>query len=222
MSKHVAVVLCGCGRSDGSEITEAVSVLVHLSRAGAAYRCFALDEPQAGVVDHLTSKEAAGSRNQLVESARIARGDVTALDELRARDFDALVFPGGSGAAKNLCDFASRGADCRVHPKVERVVKDFHGARKPIGFICITPVIGARVLGEASGGPGCSVTLGADAQVARAVAKMGSTHVDKRVTEALVDENNRVITTPAYMCNARPHEVFDGIGALVNELLRLA
>lgn len=217
----VAVVLCGCGRADGSEITEAVSTLIHLSRAGLPYRCYAPDDPQAEVVNHLTGKPTPESRNMLTEAARIARGEVSALTTLDAAQHSAVIFPGGFGAAKNLCTFAKDGPGCSVHPQVERVIKEFHAARKPIGLICIAPVLAAKVLGTAAGGPGCTVTIGEDAATAQAIATMGARNVGKQVTQAHTDDTHRIITTPAYMCDAKPHEVFEGIGALVNSLKTL-
>ena len=217
----VAVVLSGCGVYDGSEIHESVGVLVHLSRHGAAYECFAPDISQSQVVDHLKGSPVPNaSRNVLHESARIARGRIRPLAELHARDFDAVFFPGGFGAAKNLCDFATKGPACTVEKETERVIKEFHGAGKPIGMCCIAPAIAARVLGTKAGGPGCSVTIGDDAGTAKAIADMGSRNIAKRVDEAFVDEKNNLITAPAYMYgSAAVHEVFDGIGAMVEQTL---
>lgn len=220
---NVAVVLAGCGRADGSEIHEAVSCLIHLARLGASYRCFAPDAPQADVVDHLTGKPGPESRNILVESARIARGEIAPLSQLRPEEFDAIIFPGGFGAAKNLCTFARDGENCSVNSDVERVIKGFHTAGKPVGLCCIAPVIGARVLGKARGGPGVKVSIGDDAGTAAAIAKMGSTNVAKPVTEAAVDEANRLVTTPAYMYGeATPWEVYQGIGQMIERTLALA
>lgn len=219
---RVAVVLSGCGVFDGTEIHEAVSVLLHLSRAGAHCDCFAPDADQMHVVNHLTGQPAPERRNVLVESARIARGKVAALDTLDAKGYDAVIFPGGFGAAKNLCDFAQRGAGCTVSPAVERVVKAFHAAGKPVGMCCIAPVIAARVLGTRAGGPGCTVTIGNDTAAAGAIAQMGSANVEKPVTQALTDQANRLVTAPAYMYDARPHEVYEGIGAMVDGVLALA
>ena len=215
MAARVAVVLSGCGVMDGTEIHEAVSVLVHLSRAGAACVCFAPDRDQMHVIDHLAGKPVEGERrNVLRESARIARGEIRALGELRAGDFDAVVFPGGFGAAKNLCDFAVEGDACVVDPEVERVIKEFHGAGKPVGMCCIAPVIAARVL------PGCTVTIGSDAGTAAAIERMGGVHAERPVTEACVDETMNVVTAPAYMYGDAPvHDVFDGIGAMVRGVL---
>lgn len=222
MAKKIAVVLAGSGRGDGSEIHESVSVLVHLSRHGVDYTCFAPDLPQADVVNHATGQPTGETRNQLVESARIARGDIAPLARLDVDAFDAVVFPGGFGAAKNLCTFAKDGENCAVVPDVARVIKGFHAAGKPIGLCCIAPVLAARVLGTKMGGPGCMVTIGTDEGTASAIAKMGSTNVGKGVTEAVTDPKNRIVTTPAYMCDAKPHEVFEGIGKMVDQVVKLA
>ena len=219
---RVAVVLCGCGRADGSEIHESVSCLVHLARLGAVYRCFAPDGPQADVVNHLTGKPASESRNMLVESARIARGEIAPLASLQSGEFDAVVFPGGFGAAKNLCTFAKDGENCTVHPEVERVIKAFHESGKPVGMCCIAPVIGAKVLGTKVGGPGVKVTLGAPGAAADAVAKMGAKHEARKVTEACIDENARVATAPAYMDDAaNPWQVYEGIGRMIEATMKM-
>ncbi len=218
----VAVVLAGCGRGDGSEIHESVSVLIHLSRHGAKCSCFAPDAPQADVVNHASGQPARESRNCLVEAARISRGDIANLASLKADDFDAVVFPGGFGAAKNLCSFAKDGPDCTVNPHAERVIKEFHAAKKPIGLCCIAPVLAAKVLGKAAGGPGCRVTIGGDESTAAAIAAMGAANVKTGVTEAFTDAEQRVATTAAYMCEAAPHEVYEGIGKMIDSVLKMA
>lgn len=212
----IAIILCGSGRADGSEIHESVSVLIACSRHNAHYRCFAPDQPQADVINHLTGKPEGEPRNCLVEAARIARGEISPLSTLRAADYDALILPGGFGAAKNLCTFAAQGASMTVHPDVERAIKAFHTAHKPIGLCCIAPVIAAKVLGTASGGPGCSVTVGHAPPVAEAIAAWGSRSVPVAVTEAHADETNRLFTAPAYMDDhATPHQVYQGIERMV-------
>lgn len=211
-----AVVFSGCGYLDGSEIHEAVSVLLHLSRAGVGVRCFAPDKPLE-TVDHRTQQATGESRNVLTESARIARGKIEPLTALSEREFDAVFFPGGFGAAKNLCDFAEKGSACHVEPEVERIIKAFHAARKPIGLCCIAPVLAAKVL------PGVKVTLGDDAGVAGAIHAMGSRHENHAVHEAAVDTDFRVATAPAYMYGEAPiHEVYLGIGHMVEETLKMA
>lgn len=217
MTMRAAVVLGGCGRADGSEIHESVSCLVHLARHGVSFRCFAPDRAQAEVINHATNQVMDESRNLLIEAARISRGDITPLDQLQAGEFDGVVFPGGSGAAKNLCTFATDGANCSVFPDVERVIKAFHDARKPIALCCIAPVMAACVLGTSSGGPGVEVTLGDDRGIAEKVESWGATHIVAPVRGAHVDESRRVITSPAYMYGtATPFDVFQGIGAMVD------
>ncbi|MBM4108137.1 MAG: isoprenoid biosynthesis glyoxalase ElbB [Phycisphaerae bacterium] len=219
--KKIAVILSGCGRGDGSEVHESVSVLIHLHRHGVEYRCFAPDAPQADVINHATGKPTDETRNQMVESARISRGEIAPVSSLNADAFDALVFPGGFGAAKNLCTFARDGADCTVNPDVRRVVSAFHAHRKPIALCCIAPVIAARLLGTAMGGEGCTVTIGSDEGTAQSIRRMGSTNVPKHVTEAYVDRDNRLVSTPAYMCDAGPYDVFTGIGKMIDELVAM-
>lgn len=215
--RRVAVILSGCGVYDGSEIHEAVAVLYHLSRLGATARCFAPDKPQMHVVNHATGKPEEGqARNVLVESARIARGDVQPLSVLRADDYDAVIMPGGFGAAKNLCDFAVKGAEMTVDADVERVLKEFHKAGKPIGACCIAPVIPAKVLAKSRVG----VTIGSDAQTASAIESWGARHIERPVTEAATDADNRVVSAPAYMYGDAPiRHVFDGIGEMIEGVL---
>lgn len=226
MSKTCAVVLAGCGRADGAEITEAVSILLHLSKLGVGLQCFAPDAPQADVINHATGKVMpGGTRNMMVEAARIARGDIQALSRLDPGAYGAVIFAGGFGVAKNLCTFAQAGdqggANCEVLADVERVIKGFHGAGKPLGFCCIAPVLAARVLGTRKGGPGVKVTIGTDGPTADAIATMGATHVPRAVHEAYTDEKQRVVTTPAYMFEAKPHEVFEGIGQMVRGVVEM-
>lgn len=219
--KRVAVVLCGSGRADGSEIHESVSVLVHLDRRNFQYRCFAPDLPQAEVVDHFSGKPVSEKRNMLVEAARIARGEISPISTLNPSEFDAIVFPGGNGAAKNLFTFARDGVRCSVNPDVERIIREFHARKKPMAFACIAPVLAARVLGSAAGGPGCEVTIGSDAGAAGAISNMGAKHTPKSVTQAHVDPIAKIVSTPAYMCDTGPHGVFLGIGCMIDELAKL-
>ena len=213
---QVGVVLAGCGVFDGSEIREAVLTLLALDQAGAQPRCFAPDMPQAHVVNHLAGAPAAGeSRNVLVESARIARGDIQPLSKARGADLDAIILPGGFGAAKNLCNFAFKGPDCTVQPDLARLLTEMHDAQKPIGLMCIAPVIGAKLFKAA-------VTIGNDPATASAIRAMGATHVEKTVTEIQIDATHRLVTTPAYMYNARLGDIATDIAALVQAVLQLA
>jgi enhancing lycopene biosynthesis protein 2 len=205
----VGVVLSGCGVYDGSEIHEATLTLLYLDRAGAEIVCMAPDVGQTEVVDHCNGKAAAEKRNVLTESSRIARGAITNIKEIKSGDIDALVFPGGFGAAKNLCGFAAHGAECGVDPEVERLIKEMHNEKKPLGFMCIAPVIAARVLGRFKP----RLTIGNDKATAEAVEKMGCRHVDWE---------NRIVTTPAYMLGPTVSKVAQGVEKLVQEVLNLS
>ncbi|XP_066571451.1 glutamine amidotransferase-like class 1 domain-containing protein 3, mitochondrial isoform X2 [Amia ocellicauda] len=224
MVKHVAVLLSGCGVYDGSEIHEASAVLVHLSRVGAKVQMFAPDVPQMHVVNHVEGKPTEEQRNVLQESARIARGDIDDLAKLNPATHDALIIPGGFGVAKNLSSWATQGKDCIVQPGVEHAIKAFHSAGKPLGLCCISPVLAAKIL------PGCEVTMGHDTECEKwphakntsAVKEMGCKHVNKNVGEVHIDVKNKLVTTSAFMCNAPLHEVFDGVGVMVTEVLKLA
>ncbi|OWF41050.1 ES1 protein homolog, mitochondrial-like [Mizuhopecten yessoensis] len=226
MSSKVAVVLAGCGVYDGSEVHEASATLVHLSRGQAEVSMFAPDVDQMHVINHTKGEPMEPKRNVLVESARIARGKIDALSNLDSSKFDAVIFPGGFGAAKNLSTFAVDGADgMTIEKDVQRVIKDFHKESKPIGLCCIAPVLVAKLV------PGCEVTVGSDkeeggrwpyAGTADAIESMGSKHIKKNVTDVHVDEKNRIVTTPAYMCETGLHQIFDGIGKMVENVLSLA
>jgi enhancing lycopene biosynthesis protein 2 len=218
--KKVAVILCGSGFKDGSEIRESVGVLWALSAEGAEAHCFALDAPQSDVVNCLTGETVPGEiRNQLVEAARIARGNVKPLSELNAADFPALILPGGFGAAKNLCSFARDGSAGTVDPEVQRVLTAFRAARKPIGAVCIAPAI----LALAFRGASLELTVGAKSEASAEIEKLGQRHVVCPPSAAHVDEKNRVVTTPAYMYDSAPlHEIFEGIRSLVREVCRMA
>jgi len=212
MSK-VGVVLSGCGVFDGSEVQEASAALIALAQLGIEYRCMAPDV-DFSVVDHIKGEETDETRNVLVESARIARGEIDNLKDIKGSDYDAFILPGGFGAAKNLCSFAVDGADCSVNSEVERVLLEANEAGKPIGFICIAPAIGAKVFGDR----GIKVTIGHDAGTAEAIGKTGAEHVAVDVDGVLVDEAMNVVSTPAYMEATNPAQVFKGISALVKNI----
>ena len=217
MSKKVAVILSGCGVYDGAEIHESVIAMLRLSQRGAQVQCFAPDIPQHHVVNHLTGQESAESRNVLVESARIARGQIRDVRELKAAEFDALVIPGGFGAAKNLSDFAFKGASCAVQPDVLAAARDFAHAHKPVGLICIAPAMAARIYGA-----GVHCTIGHDPDTAAKLADMGAEHVDCPVDDVVVDEQRKLVTTPAYMLAKSLAEAASGINKLVDRVLELA
>lgn len=214
---RVGVVLSGCGFLDGSEIHEAVLTLLALDRAGATAVCLAPNIEQKNVVNHKSGQPAECVRNVLEESARIARGKIQDLSKAKVADLDALVLPGGYGAAKNLCDFAAAGPKAKVDPAVLKFVREVHAARKPIGAWCIAPAVLAAALKEAHP----KLTIGDDPGTAQALEAMGAKHVVCPVNEMRVDEQNRIVTTPAYMYDAKIGDVASGIEKAVGELLRL-
>lgn len=215
--KRVGVVLSGCGHLDGSEIHEAAATLLALDRRGAEVVAFAPDVAQADVVNHLKGKPAGGARNVLEEAGRITRGKVRPLSEAKAAELDAVVFPGGYGAAKNLCSWAREGTGMKVNAEVEKLVREMHQAHKPLGFICISPVIAAKVLGK-----GVRLTIGNDAETAKGLEAMGAKHVARAVEEIEVDQERKVVSTPAYMYETSIAPVAAGIDKLVGAVLELA
>lgn len=212
-----AVVLSGCGVYDGAEIHEAVLTLLAIDRQGGTYQCFAPDRAQMHVVNHLTGQEAAGeSRNVLVESARIARGAIKPLAEFNPAEVDALIFPGGFGAAKNLCTFATQGPDCAVDPDTETAVKAMAAAGKPIGALCIAPALMARIFGD-----GIDVTIGSDEGTAKAIEAMGARHTPAGHGGVVVDKGRKVVTSPCYMLDSSIAQIADGAENTVKALLQL-
>ena len=214
----VGVVLSGCGVYDGAEIQEAVLTMLALDEHGAEIVCLAPDVEQMHVVNHLNGDVTGETRNVLVESARIARGSVTDIAQVTADDLDALLFPGGFGAAKNLCNFAVEGAGCATHPEVARLVGEMHGANKPLGFACIAPALAAAIFRDA-GVSGVNLTIGSDEGTAAAIEEMGAVHLSCPVREARFDETNKVVTTPAYMLAGRITEVRDSVKSMVDGVL---
>jgi len=217
MGKTIGVLLAGCGVYDGAEIHEAVLTLLFLDRAGVTVRCMAPNVDQLHVINHLTQQEVDEKRNVLVESARIARGEIQDVAEIHAADIDALIIPGGFGAAKNLSDFAVKGPDADVHPEVLRLLKDMADSAKPIGAICIAPATLTRALADRSP----KVTIGSDVGTAAAIGTMGGEHVDCTVTDICIDEKNRIVTTPAYMLGPGIKDVAIGIEKLVEKVVSL-
>ena len=214
--KKIAVVLAGSGVYDGSEIHEATLTLLAIAEQGAKYQCFAPDIPQAHVVNHLTGEEMPEIRNVLVEAARIARGNIKPLSQYKAADYDAIIFPGGFGAAKNLCTFAFDGVDCVVIPEVENAVKETVKAGKPIGSLCISPVLITKILSDVE------VTIGDDEGTAKAIEEMGGIHVKTTHGEIVVDEKYKVITTPCYMLDATIDQIALGARNVVKKVLEIA
>ena len=213
----IGVCLSGCGVNDGAEIHESVITALTLDKAGAEILFTAPNMEQTKVVNHLTGDEMGESRNVLVESARIARGNIIDLAELTANNMDALIFPGGFGAALNLCDFALKGADCDIHPEVNRIIQEMLQANKPLGFICIAPALFACAAKNAD--ISARVTIGNDQATADEIEKLGSQHEICTVDDFIVDEENKIVSTPAYMLANSISEAASGIEKLVKKIL---
>ncbi|MFA7059858.1 MAG: isoprenoid biosynthesis glyoxalase ElbB [Pedobacter sp.] len=215
--KNIGVVLSGCGVRDGSEIHEAVFTLLAIDRHGAKAVCMA---PNADfpVTNHLTMQETGEKRNALVESARIARGDIRDIKGVKASELDAIIFPGGFGAAKNLCDFAMKGAAASIHPEVTRLLMEIVAAGKPIGAICIAPALIAAVLGKELSP---TVTIGNDEGTAAEITKTGAIHQTCPVTELVIDQQHKIVSTPAYMLATNISDVYQGIDKCVTEVIAL-
>lgn len=215
--KKIAIILSGCGNKDGSEITESISLIIALSKIKIEY-CFFAPNIEMSPKNFITNVTLSEKRNILIESARIARGNIKDIKDLNLNDFDALVFPGGSGAAKYLCDWSTSGAKCEVLPSVQKAILEFNSKKRPIAAICIAPVLLARVLGS----KGVLLTIGNDQQTIAEIQKTGAHHVECSVIDCVVDAENKILTTPAYMYDtASPYEVFQGISKLVVELIEM-
>ncbi len=214
-NKKFAVVLAGCGVMDGAEIHEAVMTLYAIALNGCSYQIFAPDIDQHHVVNHITGKEMNERRNVLVESARIGRGKALPLSKYNPNEFDALIFPGGFGVAKNLCSFAFDGANCSINSLVEETIKATHALKKPIGALCISPILLAKALGKGT------LTIGHDADTAKAIEILGGKHKPTKNGEVTIDKENRLFTTPCYMLDAKITDIANGAKAVVEAMLKI-
>jgi enhancing lycopene biosynthesis protein 2 len=218
----IGVVLSGCGFRDGAEIQEAIFTLYHLDNLNVEIICMAPNINQTKVVNHLTGETLDETRNVLVESARISRGNIIDIKDAKISELDALIFPGGFGAAMNLSDFAFKGLDTTINTEVEYIIKEMNTLQKPLGFICISPVIGAKVLGSLNLKTKPKLTIGNDPSTAQMINDMNSIHENVSVDNILIDEENKIVSTPAYMYDSKPSEVFKGIEKLVNQVIEMA
>ena len=217
--KKVGVLLSGCGVNDGAEIHESVITMLALDRAGVEMVLMAPNIDQMHVVNHYTGQEMDEYRNVLVESSRIARGNIKDMAEISANDMDALIIPGGFGVAKNLCDYAMSGPDCSINPDVYRLISELKLLNKPIGAICIAPAMMAEILGELD--ESANMTIGSDETTSKDIEAMGSVHVECQVSEMVVDEKKNLVSTPAYMEAKTIKDAADGIEKLVKQVLSM-
>lgn len=213
--KNFAVVLAGCGVYDGAEIHEAVATLLAIEKAGASYQCFAPDINQFHVVNHSNGDIMNETRNVLTESARIARGNIKALKTFEVSEFDAIIFPGGFGVAKNLCTYAIDGPDFLVNPIVEKTIREAHKAQLAIGALCISPVLISSIINSAT------VTIGSDKSTIAAIESFGATHKLAAGSDIVVDEENKLVSTPCYMLDSSIAAVFEGVQNVVNALMKM-
>ena len=214
MSKKIAIVLSGCGFLDGAEINETVLALLAIEEAGCSYQVYAPDIDQYHVVNHMTGEETSETRNVLVESSRIVRGNISSLDKLKPEDFDALILPGGYGVAKNLSDFAVRGKDLTINGALLAVCSRFHALKKPAGYICIAPVLLTTIYGE-----GVTCTIGNDKDIAEIINDSGGIHQAASVDDIVIDADRKVVSTPAYMLANNLMEARTGIKKLVEAVV---
>lgn len=215
--KKIAVVLSGCGVFDGSEIHEAVLVLLAIDNNGAEYQCVAPNVGQRQVVNHLTQEMSDEKRNVLVESARIARGQIEDIAKVKADDFDAAIFPGGFGVVTNLSDFAAQGVDCHVEEATLKFAKAMYEAKKPLGFACISPVLAAKVCDA-----GIKLTSGENAEIIEKLHAMGAIPENCSAANIIVDEEHKIVSTPAYMVGKGLAEIYQGIEQMVRHILLIA
>ncbi|MBN1113603.1 MAG: isoprenoid biosynthesis glyoxalase ElbB [Bacteroidales bacterium] len=213
MKKQFAVILAGCGSQDGSEIHEATMTLLAIDLAGAQYSIFAPDKNQHHVINHINGKEIDQERNVLVESARIARGKIDSLDKLDASKYDALIIPGGYGAAKNLCDYAFKGPLMEVDTLVAEKITDFKNSKKPIGALCIAPMIISKLF------PGSHVTLGQNNESVTHAEMLGAVHENTNNGEVIHDTENNIFTNPCYMLKASIGDIYRGAQNVVNKIM---
>jgi len=218
MKKKIGVLLSGCGVFDGAEIHEAVITLLALDREGTEIICMAPDVEQVQVVNHITREPMDEKRNVLVESARIARGEIKNLKDVKASHVDALIMPGGLGAAQNLSDFAAKGPDAVVHPEVSRILQQMISEGKPVGAICIAPATLVKAVADKKP----EVTIGNDSGTAAALESMGAKHIERAVDGICVDEKNKLVTTPAYMLGPGIKDIALGIEKLVKQVVSMA
>lgn len=213
--KKIAVVLSGCGVFDGAEIHEATLSLLAIAKQGCSYEIFAPDTTQHHVINHITGEEMNETRNVLVEAARIARGSIKDLKQFNPEEFDGLLFPGGFGAAKNLSTWAFDGAEATVLPEVEKAIRGMVKLKKPVGALCISPVILAKIFGEVN------LTIGDDESTIDALESLGTTHVYTTHGEVVVDADHNLVTTPCYMLDASISQIAEGADNIVDAMIGL-
>ena len=215
-----AVILAGCGSFDGSEIHETTLGLLAIDEQGGSYDCYAPNQEQGRTLNFYTkevvaTKGQAGNRNILEEGGRIARGNIKPISELNIADYDAIIFPGGMGTVYNWCDYAEKGVNCTVLPEIAQAMETAYLSGKWVGAMCIAPVIVAKVLGKY----GVHITIGNDPQTASNVIQMGAIHEERTATQACIDKEHHIATTPCYMLAKSIKEIYAGNTALIKGII---
>lgn len=213
MKKKIAIIIGGCGHRDGSEIHETTMTMLAVEEHGATYQIFAPNRNQYHVLNHLDGTEMHEQRNMLVEAARIARGNILPLENFDVNQFDAVIFPGGFGVAKNFFNYAFKGMDCEVDEQIAHIIQSVHQAGKPIGALCISPVLMAKILGN------IIVTIGQDAKTARDIEQMGATNVNTSNGDVVTDKKNKIFSTPCYMLDANLVDIHEDAYNLVETMM---
>lgn len=216
----VGVILSGCGIQDGTEISEAVLTMLYLEKAQAEMIYMAPDIKQANVINHYKSdQKSAEERNVIVESARITRGKIKDIKEIKSKDLDILIVVGGLGAGMNLSDLFSKGADFKVNPDLEKLINEMYDSKKTMGFMCVTPVILSKILGKY----GIKVTIGKnEGDFVKMISSFGAKHIECTVDNIVIDEKNKIVTTPAFMIGPSTSDVAAGIEKLVKQVVKMA
>lgn len=213
--KKIAIILSGCGVYDGAEIHESVMTMLAITKQGAEYEIYAPNREQHHVVNHITGEEMSEKRNILIESARIARGNIKPLEELNVQNIDAVIFPGGFGVAKNFCNYAFKGADYTISKDIEIVITDAVNAKIPVGALCISPVLLAKALKNPK------ITIGNDANTSAHIEQQGAIHEITNKDGVAIDENYKLVTAPCYMLEATVADIAAGAENVVQAILKM-
>lgn len=225
--RKVAVVLSGCGVYDGSEIHETVLTLLAIKQNGGEYQCMAPNIKQHHVLNHMSGEELNEDRNVLIESSRIARGDIKDINECSMDDYDALVIPGGFGAAKNLSKWAFNGPDGEINADVRRIVNEAVTQKKPVAALCMGPTLVAKSL-EGSG-VSSKLTVGTTEEnspyeidaISAGMESVGASPSMKSIREVEIDQNNKIVSAPCYMMDGDIVDVHNNIQLAIKEMFTL-
>jgi enhancing lycopene biosynthesis protein 2 len=220
MAKKIGVLLSGCGNQDGSEIHEATITILELDKLGAEI-VFIAPSKLFEVFDHTKNQPVTEKRNTMIEAARISRGSIVDAARARSKDFDALIIPGGQGAVRNLSNYHLRGSGCTVDPSIGKLIAGVVDLKRPIGAICIAPATLAGALRDI-GVSKVKMTIGNDPATAKKIEEMGQVHVECAVDDCVIDEENKIVTTPAYMLAKSIKEIYPGIAKLVKTVFDMA